>query len=351
MNILHIAAHLGDGAGKAISGLAIADKSNVHRILLLDEPRKFNHISNCCTNGVRVIVGGDAGMEIAEADAVVLNWWGNPLMNEFVADFPQVPCRVVLWMHKNGFYDPPLPQFYIDIADSVMVTSPLSLKNECLKNATLVFGFGTFDPQLFPHKTDYALTSEAFIIGYVGFPTYKKLPKNFADYCVAVTKRIPNARFVLVGETDSEIQRDIASNGLSERFDICGWRGNVLEMLLRFDVFGYLLRPDTFATTENAILEAMAVGLPVVMLREPLGEYFVEQGENGFIANNPMEYAEIMLRLSHDACLRERIGKAGRERCVAECSVRKNIAEFNKTMEAVKINKKQSRHPNYRKED
>ena len=52
MRILHIAAHMGAGAGKAISGMAISDRENKHRILLLDKPEKSDHIMRCGQRGI-----------------------------------------------------------------------------------------------------------------------------------------------------------------------------------------------------------------------------------------------------------------------------------------------------------
>jgi glycosyltransferase involved in cell wall biosynthesis len=334
-NILHIAAHLGDGAGKAISGLAIADRANDHTVFLLDAPRKLNHVENCRANGVRVIINGDIGTVIGEADVVIINWWGHPLTDEFIANFPQKESRVALWMHKNGFHDPPLPDEYLKIADTVMVTSPYSLESEWFKEAVLVYGFGDFNPQDLPCKADYSAVSDRFAIGYVGSPTYKKLPDDFLDYCWAVKDAIPDVRFVLVGETDSVIQRDIAQSGLADCFDIRGWVTDVGELLLSFDVFGYLLKPDTFATTENAILEAMAAGLPVVTSQQPLGKYFVEHEKTGYLVSLPREYADVMLRLYSDTRLRERIGKAGRARCAEKYSVERNIAAFDEIITKV----------------
>ena len=54
MNILHIAAHLGDGAGKAIGGMAIlvTVAGNKNRIMLLQEPKKKNHVERCLAAGI-----------------------------------------------------------------------------------------------------------------------------------------------------------------------------------------------------------------------------------------------------------------------------------------------------------
>ena len=53
MKVLHITAHMGGGAGKAIAGLAINCNKIVgeeHRILLLEAPQKLNHVEECKQN-------------------------------------------------------------------------------------------------------------------------------------------------------------------------------------------------------------------------------------------------------------------------------------------------------------
>ena len=75
-----------------------------------------------------------------------------------------------------------------------------------------------------------------------------------------------------------------------------GVTSDVPCLLETFDVFGYLLRRDTFATTENAVLEAMAAGLPVVMPREPLGRYILGE-DGGILIDAPEEYEAAMKAL------------------------------------------------------
>ncbi|MDR1379198.1 MAG: hypothetical protein LBJ36_09150 [Synergistaceae bacterium] len=91
-------------------------------------------------------------------------------------------------------------------ADYIMVTTPATLKlPEFRGKSTLVYGFGDFDPTEIEPKTGYSLRSGEFVVGYAGSPTYKKLPYDFLDYVGAVVKLIPNAWFVMVGESDWKI--------------------------------------------------------------------------------------------------------------------------------------------------
>ena len=332
MNILHITAHLGDGAGKAISGLAILGNrsgEHIHRILLLDKPLKRNHIIRCERNGVEILGITEATEAVTRADVVVLSWWGSAVMDSFLADFPYVPCRLVLWSHKNGYFDPPLPDALYDACDALIATSAYTLENpKWRKKASLVYGFGDFDPALVPIRTDYSTVGDRFIIGYVGTPGYKRLPFDCMLYYKAVIEAIPNVRFIMAGETSDEFRRDIFSYGIGQYFDLPGWVSDVPRILSTFDVFGYLMRPDSFATTENSVIEAMAAGIPCVVSRHPIGKFLIEDRISGFLVGDPQEYGTAMAMLYKDCELRRKIGEAGRAHVVQYCDSGKNLSDF-----------------------
>lgn len=329
MNVLHIAAHMGDGAGKAIGGLAVLSqqRGDRHQILLLEQPRKHNHINQCKAAGIEFVPAREAPLAITEADVVVISWWGSKTMDIFLHELPPVPCRILLWAHKNGFYDPPLPQNIVSTCDHLLVTSPLSFENPAWREGTLVYGFGNFSAETVPLKSDYSLSSEAFRIGYVGMPSYKRFPADVCDYLTAVLAEVSTAQFLFVGEYSEEFHTDLERAGLSDRTVLLGWVESPISLLPTFDVFGYLLRPDTSATTENSVLEAMAAALPIVMSREPVGKYIIGDTA-GILAQSPGEYAHAMRRLYQDHVLRQTLGRAAREKVLSDCSREGNYSRF-----------------------
>ena len=54
--VLHITAHLGGGAGKAISGILKYLNQYENTVLLLDEPTETKYVECCKSNGVNVAV-------------------------------------------------------------------------------------------------------------------------------------------------------------------------------------------------------------------------------------------------------------------------------------------------------
>jgi len=69
------------------------------------------------------------------------------------------------------------------------------------------------------------------------------------------------------------------------------------------------------------VLQYMAAGLPVVANPVGIQAELVQQGETGFLAETPAQWLDAVSRLAHDSQLRQRMGRAGRQRLEAAFSV------------------------------
>jgi len=134
--ILHITTHLGGGVGKALSSIVTHEQKynlkHKHKILLLDEPEKDQFVNICRKGGVDVILKTQhfpLECEFADADVVVLHWWHHPIMASFLANFPTIPLRLVLWVHVNGCHYPCIPYEFVALPHRTFFTSPFSLEN------------------------------------------------------------------------------------------------------------------------------------------------------------------------------------------------------------------------------
>ncbi len=144
--------------------------------------------------------------------------------------------------------------------------------------------------------------------------------KGHADL-VAAMERVPDAELWVAGDrlaTDrgEDLGPMFAASSLGPRLRLLGYRPDVARVLAAADVFAL---PSRFEGLPMSVIEAMLTGLPVVAsdVRGPREQ--VVDGETGWLAppGDPARLAAALARLTGDADLRAKMGRAGRERAVA----------------------------------
>lgn len=151
-----------------------------------------------------------------------------------------------------------------------------------------------------------------------------------------VCRELPNAVFVVAGslyERDyaEEMQAMIRSLGLEKNVKLLGFVGDPVPLLKMSSAFCLLSRSEGFS---NALLEAMACGVPAVVTRVGGNPEAITDGENGFLV--PVEddaaAAEKLLALLRDPARRAQIGESGRNsvqtRFSAEVMIRRLIGVY-----------------------
>ena len=143
-----------------------------------------------------------------------------------------------------------------------------------------------------------------------------------------VVEEKPNTRFLIVGDGPLKKELKKLSNrlGLDEHVFFLGLRHDIPEILKSSDIF---ILPSVWEGLPNAVLEAMAAGLPIVATKTAGVPELVSEGETGFLAEpkNPDALAETIIRsLSHKEKLEE-MGRIGRKRVEEFFSLEKMIKE------------------------
>lgn len=345
MKIVYVSAHMGGGVGKAVSGLALQSSGEFDvRVVLLEPPQEMKYIRILEQHGVpwTTAVSDQDMLEAADhSDALVLCWWDHPLAIRFLLCVRRVRCRMILWSHINGCYYPLLPGGFLRLFRQVLFTSPVSLENALWSKeeraliqsrSEIVYGMGDFDPAQFPQKTTYAFGRDHPVVGYVGTIGFEKISGVFIEFCAAAAKAVPDVEFRMIGKVTPAFREAVRRGGLEDRFSFLGYLEETEEAYLSFDIFGYLLQPKSYATTENVLLEAMAYGLPIIVLDNPVERHIVQDGVNGFVVGSWEEYAAKVLALCQSEDMRCQAGAQARRYAVKKYDAAANYGRFRQAV-------------------
>jgi sugar transferase (PEP-CTERM/EpsH1 system associated) len=148
-------------------------------------------------------------------------------------------------------------------------------------------------------------------------------------------------RFVLVGDgaLRAETEHRIAERGLTDHFLLVGSSDRVADYYRAADVF---VLPSRLEGMSNAILEAMASGLPVVANRVGGNPELVVDGITGLLCRPgaPDDMAAALVRLVSDHTLREAMGERARARAVTDFSIEammERYAEFYQSAATARV--------------
>jgi glycosyltransferase involved in cell wall biosynthesis len=136
-----------------------------------------------------------------------------------------------------------------------------------------------------------------------------------------VAKELPDSPLHIYGDGPlrDQLQHIVSELGLEDRVVFHGWieERRLSEVLPSYDVFlQHSLKREGFGVS---IVEAAACGMPVVVTAVPgiAGEHVLD-GQTGLCVpeKDVTAMASLMLKLARSPELRQRLGKAGRERAV-----------------------------------
>lgn len=309
MKILHITAHLGGGVGKVLSHVVETSAHNRdgvhHTLACLEAPEKTQFVDHVRSHGGDLLICPSLDELTAcasEADIVQLEWWHHPAVAGWLGRSALPAMRLVVWSHVSGLHPPEIPPDFVIMPHRFLFTSPCSWEHsrltalgpEARQRVDTVFSSGGFDNLPDP---PLRLPNEPLRVGYVGTLNFAKLHPRLLDFLAAVD--LPGFRLSLVGDptTGADLLDQAKTRGIAERLDIRGYMTDVVAELTQFNVFVYLLNPLHYGTTENALLEAMAMGVVPIVLDNPAERYLVRHGETGLVVDSPTTFARALAYL------------------------------------------------------
>jgi len=170
-------------------------------------------------------------------------------------------------------------------------------------------------------RRNLGLGDNAPVIGLLAALRPEKDVGTFLRAAAHVSTQIPDARFLVIGDGSERpsLERLAAELRLSGRALFLGDQSNVENLLASLDI---AVLSSVTESMPNAVLEAMAVGRPVVATRAGGTHELVRDGETGYLVpvRDPEAMSEKILKLLRDPERRLAMGRAGRARVEREFS-------------------------------
>ena len=168
------------------------------------------------------------------------------------------------------------------------------------------------------------------IVGAVGRLQPVKNHRLFLDMAKIVSEKSDNnsIKFAIVGEgvLRNELEEYSQHLRIENKIVFLGERNDIPDLLQSMDIF---VMTSLYEGMSNAIMEAMAAGLPVVATEVGGNSELVIDGETGFLcpSNDAMALADRVASLINSEKESERMGENGRKRMLNEFGIEKMIKE------------------------
>ena len=172
---------------------------------------------------------------------------------------------------------------------------------------------------------------DRFAVGWIGRMTAVKRTDDVLVAFKQLRDAGVDACLCMVGDGPDRVQLERRAHelGVVKETLFLGYQEDVAPFYAAFDA---LVLPSSNEGTPVSAIEALAAGRPVVATRVGGVPDVVQEGEDGFLVEPGAtgELADRLARLAGDPELRERMGRAGRERVVPRYAVERLVDDVDR---------------------
>ena len=180
------------------------------------------------------------------------------------------------------------------------------------------------------------LTNKAFVIAYLAHFRDCKGHRYIPALAQKLVSQDPNTIFLLAGKTEETpgyrrnaqaFFAQVRALGLENHIRYLGLSGDTRKILAASDV---ALNLSDVEGMSNSMMEAMAVGLPIVATRVGAARELVSHGKEGWLIppGNYTLAVRYLLQMAQQPRLRREMGSVARERMVRDFSVEKMVHSY-----------------------
>jgi len=182
-----------------------------------------------------------------------------------------------------------------------------------------------------PRRQD---SSKGALVGTVGNLRHSKGLYELVHAMALVHEARPEARCAIWGDGPlrPELETHIRQRDLTTVIELRGPTSRPEDALRELDVF---VHASVSEGCSNALLEAMATGLPIVATRIRGTAAVVTDEESALLvtSRDPEELAKAIMRVVDDRALAERLGKCARDRARADFDIERSITAMEAAYE------------------
>lgn len=183
-------------------------------------------------------------------------------------------------------------------------------------------------------RQEFGIKSADFVVGVVSKLWEGKGHKCILKAASSVITKVPNVKFMFVGEgyLREELEALTQQLGLNDYIIFTGFRTDIPEITAIFDI---AVLASFFEGLGRVLLEAMALSKPVIATKVGGIVDVVTDGKTGSLVppNNSVALAQAIIRLLKDESLRRRMGEAGRAKIDAKFSAQTMVDKIQTVYE------------------
>ncbi|NSL86689.1 glycosyltransferase family 4 protein [Chitinophaga sp. Mgbs1] len=181
-------------------------------------------------------------------------------------------------------------------------------------------------------RAEYSIPANHLVLGYIVRMTYQKDPLTMIRAFAEALKLVPQMTLLMIGEGElKEAARNAAMEaGITEQVRFDNFRQDVPAVLNGIDIY---CLPSLWEGFPIGVLEAMAMGRPVIASDVDGTREAIENGENGLLvpAADSHALSAAIVTLATDAPLRQRLG----QKAIASVTEHYQVADMTGKIEAI----------------
>jgi glycosyltransferase involved in cell wall biosynthesis len=166
-------------------------------------------------------------------------------------------------------------------------------------------------------RAEFGIRDEDLLIVWIGRLNRQKDPVTFVRAARSIADRLPQARFVMVGEDplgeslEEQVRIAIRNSAMESSLRLLGYRPDVHRILAAADL---VMHTSLYEGLARSVVEAMLAGVPIVATAvDGVLEAVVPGERGGLLAppSDPVRLADAALELLQDPVVAARVGAAG----------------------------------------